>query len=104
MGFGDPASQRHVENVEKSLKRQLTPEIYGRLRIFHFRGGMFYSKMRFLHRLMMRMMVAVLRSRPADKLSADDKLVLETFGKDIDCADQSAIGPLLREARQEAAQ
>lgn len=102
VGFGNPKNPDHVRNVEESLKRQLPPEIYGKLRVFHFRGAMLYSKMRPMHRFMMRMMVSMLRRQPADKLSEDNRQTLEAYGKNLDLTDQASIEPLLRAVRQEA--
>lgn len=58
-----------------------------------------YSNMSFVHRTMMNMMVKMLRKKPESELRAEDKMMLETYGQDIDFTDRAAIVPLVTDIR-----
>lgn len=55
--------------------------------------------MSFVHRTMMNMMVKMLRKKPESELRAEDKMMLETYGQDIDFTDRAAIVPLVTDIR-----
>lgn len=55
-----------------------------------------------MHRTMMNMMVKMLRKKPENELRAEDKIMLETYGQDVDFTDQAAIAPLVADIRASA--
>ena len=66
-----------------------------KIRFFHFRGGMDYSKMSFLHRAMMKMLKSSIEKKPLSQRTDEDEGILSTFGGKVDFFDQNAVIPLV---------
>ena len=66
-----------------------------KIKQFHFRGGIDYSQLSFLHTMMMNMLKKMLLKNGYDKLRQEDKEFLDTFGKQVDFTDKSTITPLI---------
>lgn len=73
----------------------LTPQMQGKIRQFHFRGGIDYPRLSLVHRLMMAMLCSAMRKKGYDDLRSEDRLMLDTYGKQIDFSERSTIGPLV---------
>lgn len=99
VGLIDAAVPENVEAIRSGLKKSLPPALYDKLRLYHFRGGMFYSKMGFFHRLVMRIMAGVMRKQQESAGSAGDRAMTEKLGQDIDFSDRAAIAPLVEDVR-----
>jgi hypothetical protein len=95
VGAADVSDQKNIDSIRSSLSRVLTPAMMQTIKIYHFRGGMKYSEMSLTHRAMMSMMIKMVRKKPENELSAEDKMMLDTYGKDVDFRDRSMISPLL---------
>ena len=84
--------------VEKNyVDVQLPPELSERAVLFHLRGGIDYAVLSPRHRAMMAAMCFSLRRKPARQRSAEDQALLETYGKQVDFTDLSALAPIVRE-------
>ena len=80
-------------NFEKSAQKPL--------RVFHFHGGIDYSKMSGLHKMMMGMMKKmVIGKKPAEQMTDQERILQETYGKTADFSQQSAITPLVEYVQQ----
>lgn len=95
VGAADVTDQENIDHIRSSLARVLTPAMQATIKLYHLRGGMKYSKMKLGHRVMMGMMIKMLRKKPDSALRAEDKMMLETYGQDVDFTDRSMIAPLL---------
>ena len=102
VGAADVTDPENLKNIRGALEQKLPPVMRERLHIYHLRGGMRYSKMSLMHRTMMNMMVKMLRKKPENELRAEDKIMLETYGQDVDFTDQAAIAPLVADIRTNA--
>lgn len=94
-GLADPAEPANVSHIRESLSKVLTPQMQQRLQIFHLRGGIDYSGLNFIHKSMMAMLRKMLLKKEPQKLSMEERLFLETYGKCIDFTDQESIRPLV---------
>ena len=81
VGLADPALPENVRNIRASLDR-------------HIRGGIRYDRLSLRHRMMMGMLRQTLLRRPAASLTEEDRLLLETYGKEVDFTDLSALEPI----------
>ncbi|BCJ96549.1 hypothetical protein acsn021_41180 [Anaerocolumna cellulosilytica] len=99
VGAADVTDPENLKNIRSALEQKLPPAMREKLHIYHLRGGMRYSKMNFMHRTMMNMMVKMLRKKAENELRAEDKIMLETYGQDIDFTDRAAIVPLVADIR-----
>jgi len=73
-----------------------------KIKVYHFRGGLSYSKMSFMHKSMMGMMHKMLLKKPESELRSDDKAMLETYGQDVSFVDKNLIAPLIQDIVQSA--
>jgi len=95
VGVADPSDSDYTGILEKALSsRQLSTT-----KVFHFRGGIDYSKLSLTHRAMMVMMKKKIEKKPLAERESDDAAVLETYGKNIDFSDKATIEPLIAYAR-----
>ena len=90
MGLADPALPENVRNIRASLDRQIPPDVRERTLFYHLRGGIRYDRLSLRHRVMMGMLRQTLLRRPAASLTEEDRLLLETYGKEADFTDLSA--------------
>ena len=95
VGAADVSDEKNINSIRSSLSKVLTPEMESKINIFHFRGGIDYPRLSFMHRIMMGMMVKMIRKKPEAELSEEEKIMLETYGQVIDFTDISAIGDMI---------
>lgn len=98
IGIGDPKSEANVKQISKGLSKAIPAEIMKNTHIFSFRGGMDYSKLSFAHRMMMSMVRSMVAKKPDNEKTADDRHIIETYGKAIDYTDFSTTAPLIEYA------
>lgn len=96
-GLADPTSPQNVMHIESSIAKAVPEDMYDHMKQFHFRGGIDYSRLSPVHRLMMWMLCQTMKKRGVDQLSDEDKLMLDTYGKKIDFSDQSTIKMLVED-------
>ena len=94
VGLADPALPENVRNIRASLDRQIPPDVRERTLFYHLRGGTRYDRLSLRHRVMMGMLRQTLLRRPAASLTEEDRLLLETYGKEVDFTDLSALEPI----------
>lgn len=99
VGAADVTATENIKAIRSALEKKLPPAMREKLHIYHLRGGMHYSKMSFMHRTMMNMMVKMLRKKPENELRVEDKEMLETYGQDVDFTDRAAIAPLVADIK-----
>ncbi len=96
VGAADVTDAENITNIRASLTKVLTPHMQEKIKIFHLRGGMCYSKMSFIHKAMMGMMRKMLQKKQAYELRKDEKAILDTYGQDIDLSDRQTISELVQ--------
>lgn len=94
-GLADPAQPENVKHIRQSLSKVLTPKMEEKIKVFHLRGGIDYAKLSVLHRVMMAMLYKTIKSRETASLTAEDRQMLEAYGKAVDYTDKNAIMPIL---------
>ena len=97
VGLADPNNPQNRAHILASLKRQMSPVLFSQAIFFHLRGGIDYAVLSPRHRAMMAAMCFSLRRKPARQRSSEDQALLETYGKQIDFTDLSALAPIARE-------
>ena len=99
VGAADVTDPENTNNIRSGLEKVLSPAMQKAIHIYHLRGGMHYSKMSFLHRTMMNMMMKMVRKKPENELRAEDRMMLDTYGQDIDFTDRRTIAPMIADIR-----
>lgn len=99
-GLADPTSQKNITHIEEGVAKAIPQEMYQNIRQFHFQGGIDYSRLSTVHRMMMSMLCQTMKKKGYDNLSEEDKMMLDTYGKQIDFSDQSTIQELVDYVRE----
>lgn len=94
-GLADPTSSKNVEHIEKGISGAVPEEMYDNMKQFHLRGGIDYSRLSLVHRMMMWMLCQTMKKKGYNNLFDEDKLMLDTYGKKIDFSDQNTIKALV---------
>ena len=100
VGLADPNESENRDNIRTSLQKQLSPELIERAKIFHLRGGIDYQKLSFGHRMMMKLLYQSLHRMPPEKQTAENRALIETFGKQVDFTDFSTLEPIIQEIQR----
>ena len=100
IGLSDPMNKENINNIENSMKRQLSNEIYEKASIYHLRGGIDYSKLNFLHKTMMRFLYKKIKSLPEEKKTTEDKAMIDTYNQNVSFVDFSSLENIISEIKR----
>lgn len=87
VGLSDPNDDSNTKNIRASIEKQLPPSLLPPPAIHHLRGGIDYSRLSPIHRLMMHLLYSQLKKTPPESRNADTRGLLETYGTTIDFTD-----------------
>jgi menaquinone-dependent protoporphyrinogen IX oxidase len=91
VGLAEPSEVDFQPLVERAFsKASLQPE-----KIFHFRGGIDYTRLKFVHRGLFVLLKKAVEKKPKMEQTAEEKAIIETYGKTIDFSQKEAINPLI---------
>lgn len=99
-GLSSPENPDTLTAIRDSLSKTFSPDFLKQLHHFHFRGGIDYAQLSFVHKSMMAMLRKMLLKKDEKDLSEDDRYLLETYGKHVDFTDRTSIQPLIDCAQQ----
>ena len=92
VGAADPKTTDYT-NI---LKKNFSPELLSKTKIFHLQGGIDYKKLEFNHKIMMAIAKKFrVDNKPQKQHSDEDRIFLETYGKSFDFTEKSTIKPLI---------
>ncbi|MCI8640192.1 MAG: flavodoxin [Coprococcus sp.] len=97
-GLADPNDSKNAAHLQESMDKLLSTEMKERIKIFHFRGGIDYTRLSFIHRTMMAMLRRSMLKKDPSELGAEGRKILETYGKAVDFTDLDSVRPLLTHA------
>lgn len=98
-GLADPEDPENVAHIEAGLEKVLTPEMREKIRQFHLRGGIDYSRLGLTHKAMMAMLRTVMLKKGYDNLRSEDQMMLDTYGGTVDFNNRESLAPLLSYVR-----
>ena len=96
VGVADVNDAENIKNIVSSARKQIPEEMFSKIKLFHFRGGMDYGKMSFIHQCMMWFMKTMLSKKPENERSDSDRAVIESYGGKFDFSDKNTIDDLVR--------
>lgn len=96
VGVADVSDSDNVKKIVSYAKKQIPKEMFSNIKLFHFRGGMDYRRMSFIHQCMMWFMKTVLSKKPENERSDSDRAVIESYGENFDFSDRNTIYELVR--------
>ena len=94
VGLADVQDEQNIENIRRSVRRQLPAEVLQNAALFHLRGGIDYGRLNLTHRAMMTLLYNHARKLPPEQQNAETKAMIETFGTKVDFVDVAALGPV----------
>lgn len=95
VGLVNTQDKENIKYVRGNIKSQIANRLYDEDKIFHLRGAIDYSTMGIKHKLMMSFMHHRLSKMPEEKLNAESKTILETYGKTVDYVDFDTLQPIV---------
>ena len=95
VGLTDPQTTDYSDSLAKAFKPERLPQV----KAFHFRGGVDYEKLSFIHKGVLSMVKKHAEKKPEAQRTSEDKAIIEAHGKKVDFADESAIRPLVEYVR-----
>ena len=96
VGIADPADPDNQANIRKSLQAQMPPAAFERAQLFHLRGRLDYPALTPAHRALLALLYRSLRRLPPEKQTAENRALIETYGKQVDFVDLHALAPLVQ--------
>jgi menaquinone-dependent protoporphyrinogen IX oxidase len=99
-GLADPTDKENTDNIRQSLNKVFTKKMQDGIKVFHFRGGIDYSKLGFIHKAMMAMLRKMTLRKDYDSLRNEDKEMLDTYGQVVDFTDKTTIMPIVDYVRK----
>lgn len=93
--FSVGAAYDNEETQKAVTEANLDADMQQHIKLFHLRGGLNYSRMKPLHRLMMFLLKKKLERIPAAERPADARGIIATYGKDNDFVKRNSIQPLI---------
>lgn len=97
VGLADP---KEASQFNRIIDKNFTKDMQRYITVFHFRGGVKYKELGFLHKTMMAALKTIIKHKKPKELTEDDKLMLETYGDEIDFKDERSIEPLVEYVRE----
>ena len=94
VGLADVQDKQNVENIRRSVRRQLPAEVLQNTAFFHLRGGIDYSRLNLTHKTMMKLLYNHARKLPPEKQTAETRAMIETFGTQVDFVDFASLRPI----------
>ena len=94
VGLADVQDEQNIENIRRSVRRQLPAEVLQNAALFHLRGGIDYSRLNLTHRTMMTLLYNHARKLPPEQQNAETRAMIDTFGTKVDFVDVAALGPV----------
>ena len=94
VGLSDPQDEENTNNINASLMKQLSGDVYKKATIFHLRGGIVYGRLSLAHKTMMGLLYRKARTLPPDKQTAEVKAMVDSYGRVVDFVDFNTLDPI----------
>ena len=101
VGLADVTDKKNIDNIQKSVNRQIPERLINHTSVFHVRGGIDYQKLNFKHRAMMMLLYQKAKNLPEEKKTAEVKAMIETFNSKADLVDFDSLSPIIEKTQQE---
>lgn len=98
-GLADPNEASNIEGINKGINRIFSSEQKEQIKFFYLRGGIDYKELGIVHKIMMHMLKRMLKNKPLEILTEENKQFLETYGKKVEFVDKETIMPIVDHVR-----
>jgi len=98
-GIEDMSDETVTNGITGYVKKAVPEEIFQKIKIFFLRGGFNHYKLSPLYRLAFWFAKKKIEKKPIEKITADEKFVLDCYGKNLDFTNKESIKPILEYCR-----
>lgn len=95
VGLADVTKEKNTEHIKSAIKQQVTQEIYEKATVLHLRGGIDYSKLSFIHKMMMSMVYRKAKSVPKEQQTQEDIDLIETYNQKVDFVNYDTLEQII---------
>ena len=92
-----PTDEENTNHIKKSIKKQLSDEVYNKTKIFHLRGAIYYSKLDVKHKIMMKLLYNKAKNIREEEQTPEIKAMIETYNKEADFVDFNTLDSIINE-------
>lgn len=96
VGLADVTDPENIDNIRRSIRKQVPESILQNAVLFHLRGGIDYGKLNFAHKTMMTLLYNKAKRMPEDKKNSEVRAMIETFNTKVDFVDYETLHPILK--------
>ncbi len=89
-----------ITDFSNILKKNFTPELLEKIKVFHLRGGIDYKKLGLIDKGMMAMMRKMIMQKDEKEKDSEYEAFLETYGNKVDFTDKGTIEPIVKFAKE----
>ncbi|MFR0832068.1 MAG: flavodoxin domain-containing protein [Thomasclavelia sp.] len=100
VGLADVYDQENIDNIRRSISKQVPQNILSNATIFHLRGGIDYKKLNLKHRTMMALLYNKVKHLPENKKTAEIKAMIETYNQKVYFIDYDALNQIIKVINQ----
>ena len=97
VGLFDPKDEQVKQNIKNNILNQLEDDKFKSVKIRHLRGGIDYSKLKLKHKMLMKILYHSIKKLPKEKLTAEYKVIIETYKKTISFVVFSTLDAIIDE-------
>ncbi|MCL2688889.1 MAG: flavodoxin domain-containing protein [Chitinispirillia bacterium] len=94
-GIEDMSNEAVTDRISGYVEKAVPNELFKHLKLFFLRGGFDHYKLNFMYRLFFWIAKRKIDKKPVEKLTTDEKLVIETYGKNLDFTNKENIKPVV---------
>lgn len=97
VGLADVLDKENIDNIRKSIRKQIPDTMYNKTKLFHLRGGIDYDILNFKHRTMMALLYKSIKKTPAEKRTVEGNAIIETYNQKVNFMNFDTLIPIAEE-------
>ena len=94
-GIEDMSNDMVTNRIRGYIEKEVPNELFQQIKIFFLRGGFDHYKLNLKYRLLFWIAKKTIDKKPVEKLTIDERLVIETYGKNLDFTNKENIKPIV---------
>ena len=98
-GLADYSQAKNINSINEKIEKEIPENIREKMKIYFLRGAINYSKISFIHKLLMGLMKMMISKKGPANLNEEDRAFLETYGKTADFMDKNSIADMINYCR-----
>ena len=91
VGLADVTKQENTEHIKKAISQQISKDIFDKAQILHLRGGIDYSRLSFVHKMMMSFLYKKIKNTPEKQQTQEERELIQTYNQKVDFVDFSSL-------------